>query len=139
MMKANGRSDILKSITDLTKSFPGYGGWSIDSYIEDINNMKGNYSIAMPPEATMAYMETAWSLKPVLEPNIAAIPNFSPNGYIEGLTRPNGPVNRWDNLAHYVYRDSNGRYYSWGKQFISLEDLNRSQGKNYSIVCRIKV
>jgi uncharacterized protein (DUF2147 family) len=133
MMRAAGKSDILKQITDLTRTFDGYGTWSVESYIANINNQtSSNYSIAMPPEATMEYMRTAWNLRPVLTDSV------QPGDAILGLTRPGGPLNRWKNLAHYVYQAADGKIYSWGRQFTNLADLN-AKGNSYSVVYRIMV
>jgi hypothetical protein len=134
MMKAEGTDAVLSEITELTRTFPGYEGWTVNSYIERINSLNlGNYSIAMPPEATMQYMRTAWDLRPVSRDDDA------PGDVILGVTRTGGPVNRWGNLAHYVYRSANGTVYSWGEQFASLDDLNATKGKDYTVVCRIMV
>jgi hypothetical protein len=134
MMKAEGNNTVLNEITELTRTFPGYDAWSVDSYIERINSLNvGNYSIAMPPEATMQYMRTAWDMRPVLRDDEV------PGDVILGLARTGGPVNRWSNLAHYVYRSANGTVYSWGEQFNSLADVNSRKGKDYSVVYRIMV
>jgi hypothetical protein len=134
MMKAESNSAVLNEITELTRTFPGYQAWTVDSYIERINSLNvGNYSIAMPPEATMQYMRTAWDLRP------ASRDDDAPGDAILGLTRTGAPVNRWGNLAHYVYRSANGTFYSWGEQFASLADVNSRKGKDYSVVCRIMV
>lgn len=134
MMKANGNDAILSQITELTKTFPGFGGWTVDSCIAAINTLVvGNYSIAMPPEATMEYMRSAWEMRPVMTDNVL------PGDVILGLTRTGGPVNRWKNLAHYVYQSAAGRIYSWGEQFDNLADVNTKKGKDYSVIYRIMV
>jgi hypothetical protein len=134
MMKAGGKNAILSDITELTRTFAGYEGWTVDSYIEEINKLgNGGYSIAMPPEATMEYMRTAWDMRPVLTDNVV------PGDVILGLTRTGGPVNRWKNLAHYVYQSANGRIYSWGEQFTDMNDVNTQKGRDYSVVYRIMV
>lgn len=134
MMKADGNDKILGQITALTRTFPGYGGWSVDWYIKEINKLGvGNFSIAMPPEATMEYMRTAWDMRPVLTSKVI------PGDVILGLTRTGGPRNRWKNLAHYVYQSAAGRIYSWGEQFSDLKEVNTQKGKDYSVVYRIMV
>lgn len=132
MMKADGKSEILGQITELTRSFPNYEKWSVDSYIEKINELKvGNFSIAMPPEATMEYMRTAWEMRPNLATNAMS------GDAVVGLTRTGGPKNRWKNLAHYVFQSADGRIYSWGEQFADLEEVNKKKGKDYSVIYRI--
>lgn len=134
MMKAGGKDGILQDIGELTRTFAGYGGWTVDKYIDEINKIGGgDYSIAMPPEATMEYMRTMWGMRPVLTDREL------PGDAILGLTRPNGPQNRWGNLAHYVYQGADGRIYSWGRQFSDLADVNTKEGKDYSVVYRIMV
>jgi hypothetical protein len=134
MMKAGGNSAVLGDITELTRTFPGYDAWTVDSYIEEINKLTvGNFSVAMPPEATMEYMRTAWNMRPVLTDTVV------PGDAILGLTRTNAPVNRWKNLAHYVFQSARGRIYSWGETFNDLADVNTQRGKDYSVIYRIMV
>ena len=134
MMKADGKNNILSQIAELTRTFPGYDAWSVDSYIKEINTLKvGNYSIAMPPEATMEYMRTAWDLHPVLKDNCTS------GNVILGLTRTGAPQNKWKNLAHYVNMSRAGRIYSWGEQFDSLADMNTKKRKDYSVIYCITV
>jgi hypothetical protein len=134
IMRGTGKATVLADITELTRTFPGYGSWTIESYIEKIDNFDtGDYSIAMPPESTMEYMRTAWDMRPVLTDQVI------PGDVILGLTRTGAPVNRWKNLAHYVYQSAAGRIYSWGKQFDSMEDVNTKRDRDYSVVYRIMV
>ena len=134
MMKAEGNTDVLGEITELTKTFPNYGAWTVNSYIDAVNKQTtGDYSIAMPPESTMRYMQTAWDLRPVLTDKTI------PGDVILGLTRTGAPVNRWKNLAHYVYQSAGGRIYSWGEQFDSMAEVNKKKNKDYSIIYRIMV
>lgn len=134
MMKAAGNDAVLGQIAELTRTFPGYDAWSVDSYIKEINKLGvGNFSIAMPPEATMEYMRTAWDMRPVLTDKVL------PGDIILGLTRTGGPQNRWKNLAHYVYQSAGGRIYSWGEQFENLAEVNTKKGKDYSVIYRIMV
>ena len=133
MMKADGNTAVLNEIAELTKSFPGYDKWNVDSYIKGINELNPKYSIAMPPNATMEYMRTAWDLRPFLADQSL------PGDVILGLTRSGAPQNRWKNLAHYVYQDTSGRIYSWGEQFSDLSDMNTIKSRDYSVIYRIMV
>jgi hypothetical protein len=134
MMKAAGNDAVRSQITELTRTFPGYGTWSVDSYIEGINKLGvGDYSIAMPPEATMEYMRAVWDMRPALADTVR------PGDVILGLTRTGGPQNRWKNLAHYVYQSAGGTIYSWGEQFADMGDVNTTKGRDYSVVYRIMV
>jgi hypothetical protein len=134
MMKAAGNAPILGQITELTRTFPGYADWSVDSYIKKVNELGGgDFSIAMPPEATVEYMSTAWDMRPALTDKVL------PGDVILGLTRTGGPRNRWKNLAHYVYQSASGRIYSWGEQFANLAEVNTKKGKDYSVIFRIMV
>jgi hypothetical protein len=135
MMKAAENTTVLNEITELTRTFDGYGGWTIDALIKEINQMKaaGDFSVAMPPEATMQYMRTAWEMRPALTDK------DKPGDVILGLTRTGGPKNRWKNLAHYVYQNAAGRVFSWGEQFDSLADVNKKKKRDYSVIYRIMV
>lgn len=135
MMKADGNQAVLNDITELTRTFAGYGGWSVHSYIATINELKDHdFSIAMPPGATVEYMRVAWDMKPILTNKVV------PGAAILGLTKKTGaPQNRWNNLAHYVYQSASGRIYSWGEQFDDLQKLNITKQKDYLVVYRIMV
>ncbi len=135
MMRANGKFFLLRDIAELTRSFPGYEHWSVNYYIKRINRQipDDDYSIAMPPEATMEYMRTAWDMRPAL------VDTDRPGDVILGLTRSGAPANRWKNLAHYVFRDAAGTIYSWGDQFTDLDDVNARRDKDYSVIYRIMV
>ena len=134
MMKAANNNTVLDQITELTRTFPNYGGWTVDSYIQKINDLTvGDYSIAMPPDATMEYMRTAWDMHPRMAGNVES------GHAILGLTRTGAPLNRWKNLAHYVYQNANGRLYSWGAQFKDLAELNQKRKRDYSVIYRIMV
>lgn len=140
MMEAEGKDKIRTDIEALTRSFAGYGSWTLESYIESINAMGvpgsqpvANYSIAMPPEGTMEYMRTAWGMRPSLVQNLVS------GDAILGLTRTGGPRNAWKNLAHYVYQGANGVIYSWGEQFKDLAAVNKAKSKDYSVIYTIKV
>ena len=144
MMKADGNNAVLDEITELTSSFDGYDTWTVDSYIDKINQLGvdnketdeiviGDFSIAMPPDSTVEYMRTAWGLKPFLTDDVL------PGDVILGLTRTGGPTNRWKNLAHYVYQSADGTIYSWGEQFTDLDDVNTKRDRDYSVIYRIMV
>ena len=78
-------------------------------------------------------MRTVWNMRPALKDGVV------PGDVILGLTRTGGPVNRWKNLAHYVYQSATGRIYSWGEQFSNLAEVNAKKGKDYSVIYRIMV
>lgn len=132
MMQAKGASRLLKEIQELTSSFPGYEHWRIESYIDRISNRQADadYSIAMPPRAVAEYVRTMWQIRAFIEDRDV------PGDAILGLTRT-GMVNRWGNLAHYVFRDRHGRLYSWGEQFDDLATVNSVKGRDYAVVHRI--
>ena len=135
-MNAEGKQGVLDQIMELTRTFPNFGGWTVDSYIASINSQTAaNYSIAMPPEATMEYMRSAWKMRPSL------VDMLRPGGgdAVFGLTRTGAPRNRWKNLAHYVYRAGDGTLLSWGEKFNDLNDLNTRKNRDYAVVYIIKV
>jgi hypothetical protein len=132
MMQANGEANMLNDIVELTRTFPNCGKWTIEGYIEDIDKGRDDtaYSIALPPEAVIAYARTMWNLRAYQKDDDV------PGDAILGLTR-SGIVNRWSNLAHYVYRDGANRLYSWGEQFANLQLASEYKDVNYSVVSRI--
>lgn len=132
MMQANGAANLLNDIEELTRSFPGCDQWTIEGYIKDIDKGLDHtaYSIALPPEAVIAYAETMWGLRAYQKDDDV------PGDAILGLTRT-GIVNRWSNLAHYVYRDGANRLYSWGEQFADLAGASKYRKADYSVVSRI--
>lgn len=135
IMQAEGNQRILKAITELTRTFPKYERWTVERYIRGISRqtIANNYSIAMPPEATMEYMRTAWDMRPVLSDT------DQPGDVILGLTRTGAPRNRWKNLAHYVFQAAGGTIYSWGDQFSDIAEMNARRKRDYSVIYRIMV
>jgi len=132
MMKADNKQDILDAITNFTRGFAGYEGWSVDGYIAKINSVvdginvaNRDYSIAMPPIALMEYMRTMWDLRPAFVPGTT-----DRAGVILGLTNDRAPAPEANQvnpsrLKHYVYQGANGRIYSWGQQFDDMAALQR--------------
>jgi hypothetical protein len=42
----------------------------------------------------------------------------------------------YQGLRHYLYRKNN-KFYSWGKTFTDLDEVNKKERKNYSVCCVI--
>lgn len=140
LLRAMGKQPMLDEIQALTRSFSGYGTWTIDSFIKQINDSAQpittpapnvDFSIAMPPKPLMEYMRVCWDLNPVQETAL----HEGGGNVILGLTCEDAPVNAFGNLAHYVYKTPDGWIQSWGQEFEKIADLNG----NFSIVSRIRV
>lgn len=116
MLKADGRADMLSAIKEFTTSFPGYTGFTIDGYIQQINNAaKGgvpNFSIAMPPVAVVDYLQRMCEFKTAKEVPV----NTAGIEFIIGVRNSKGKSSPLNGLIHWVYF-LNGTVYSWGKQF----------------------
>jgi hypothetical protein len=139
MMKADGKNSILTDITELTQTFPNYEGWSVELYIKQIDDAlsTGSLSMAMPPDAVVEYIRTMWGMKAKIEMPVWYRGVSGP--VILGLTRTGAPRNRWNNLAHYVYKDSKGIIHSWGKTFKDMATLNKVKNKDYKVIYHILV
>jgi len=131
MLQADNRADLLNKIEMFTRSFGGkWAAFEIDKYIERINaSVKvtnpanlGDFSIAMPPEALVDYLQRMCELKLA---KILTGKESDPKELILGLSKSS--MKMYNGLAHWVYQ-SNGIVYSWGQQFVSLENLCSSKG-----------
>lgn len=123
-MKADDKQEILDAISNFTRGFPGYEGWTVDSYIARINSTVGgidesnkDYSIAMPPIALMEYMRVMWDMIPSFVPG-----DGGQSRVILGVTsdlkpHPESNLVNPKQLKHYVYRGAKGKIYSWGRRF----------------------
>lgn len=142
MLKAEGRSDLLSAIKDFTTSFPGYGGFTIDGYIQKINNAVilgvSDFSIAMPPDAVVDYLRRACDFKTSREVDVGT----AGIEFILGVRDASGASTPHKGLIHWVYY-LNGTVFSWGAQFgggneiDSVAAAGRSQGTTYQVVCKI--
>lgn len=142
MLKADGRADLLAAIKEFTNSFPGYGGFTIDGYIQQINAAVtqgvSNFSIAMPPAVVVDYLQRACEFKTAKEVDLSA----GGVEFILGVRDSNGKSDPLKGLIHWVYY-LNGTVYSWGKQFPngnekdSVAAAGKSQSKTYQVVYKI--
>ena len=147
MLQAAGRNDLLGEIETFTKSFGGnYSGFTIDSYISNINNIVNTvvdtssykHSIALPPHAVVDYLQRICQFKAAKVVGL----NYDAPEMILGVCKTN--MTMYGGLAHYLYlRD--GTIYSWGKRFKG-RDLNesvtlagKSVGSTYTIGHKIAI
>lgn len=141
MLQADERVDLLNAIQTFTRSFGGqWATFAIDKYIDKINaSVKvadpatlGDFSIAMPPEAVVDYLQRMCGLESA---RILTGKQPDPKELIVGLSKPN--MKLYNGLAHWVYL-LNGTVYSWGSQFVSLQNVMTL--KNYTgVACRIVI
>jgi hypothetical protein len=126
-LEADGDAFTLADIASFTRTFAGYDGFAIAEYIRQIDvvgvtnapRVWDNFSIAMPPEAVVAY------LKYIGFQNPAIVAGTDPDKRTEalvGLKDKNGKMVRYGGLAHWVYKKG-GVYYTWGRQFTKFEDM----------------
>lgn len=142
MLKAEGRADLLSQIKDFTTSFPGYGGFTIDGYIQKINQAVvtgvSDFSIALPPAVVVDYLHRACDFKSAKEVGVTT----TGIEFILGVRDANGKSTPLNGLIHWVYY-LNGTVYSWGAQFpngneaASVAAAGQSQGTSYQVVYKI--
>ncbi len=137
MLKAEGKVGLLQEIQTFTQNFPptargtDFSTFTIDNYIKRINLAVGKtdqqitddelYSIGMPPQAVVDYLDRMWQVKATLSPF-----ETGEDGII-GVKRDGRPM--YNGLCHYMYR-SNGKIYSWGNNYPSVKAAN----KNYVVI-----
>ncbi|MBX9698059.1 MAG: hypothetical protein K2X74_01425 [Acetobacteraceae bacterium] len=136
MLQADGKTALLRSIEDYTKTFGKIGKcdfstWTIDGYIALINTAVGksdaeirgdcSHSIGMPPEAVVDYLKRIWGRDSELQSVSGGTGGVA--DAIIGVTRGTMPM--YDGLSHWMYRKG-GKIYSWGREFPSIEAANKA-------------
>ncbi|MBD2110039.1 hypothetical protein [Nodosilinea sp. FACHB-13] len=122
-LQADRRTEMLNEIETFTKTFPNYEDFTITNYIKRINDAVkvtdgnfGDFSIAMPPDAVVAYLNY------IGFPNAKRLPlsadSLSKNELVLGLSRGTS-----ETVRHYIYRKGT-TIYSWGQQFDNMTQLN---------------
>lgn len=120
-LEADGNALALQEIENFTGSFDGFKGFTIDEYIRKINAVAargqsivvGDFSIAMPPDAVVAYLRYIGLRNARI---VAASDASAKSELVLGLRDPDGKLQMHGGLAHYVYQKGT-TIYSWGKQF----------------------
>lgn len=132
MLHANGENGLLGKIETFTRSFHGFGNWSLGKYMASINTVthpqfgeipSNYYSIALTPLAVQRYLSLMWSVSSTLHRDYTARSHA-----ILGLTDGKPPLTLEDNLKHYVYVDGGGRVHSWGNVYDDLGAFLRGRG-----------
>jgi len=131
MMKADGKTDLLKEIESFTRTFDGFKDFTIESYINRINSAVNvdektlradpKFSMAMPPSGVVYYMQNICDLK---NTKIIGEKDNVPEAVL-GLTTKDADPKIYKGLKHWVYQ-SKGTIYSWGQQFSSIEKMGFS-------------
>ncbi|MEM7424022.1 MAG: hypothetical protein AAF334_09880 [Pseudomonadota bacterium] len=123
-LQNTGAAALVQSIEAFTSSFPGYAGFSVQTYVERIrflgtigaDRAVGDFSIAMPPAAVVDFLKRRCAFN-----NARVVPH----GYaaqaeeIVGLNDPTGQLVMHNGLAHYVYRRG-VQIHSWGQIWASI-------------------
>jgi hypothetical protein len=141
MLKGAGELALLQDIQRFTASFNGYNKFTIDKYIKDINSSVGRtekqiiadskYSIAMPPQAVLDYLARTWNQQATW-----SYTTTPADGIVGVRDLKDKKMVAYQGLRHYLYRKNN-KFYSWGKNFTDLDDVNEKEDKNYSVCCVI--
>ena len=142
LLKAAGRLDLLTQIKEFTSSFPGYASFTIDGYIQKINQSVDtgvtDFSIALPPNVVIDYLQRVCDFKMAREVDVAT----TGTEFILGVRDAKGKSSPLKGLIHYVYYLS-GTVYSWGDQFpngseaASVKAAGDSQSTEYAVVYKI--
>ena len=126
-LEADGDALMLAEIATFTGTFPGFGGFTIAEYIRKINAVaasgasyaQGDFSIAMPPEAVVAYLKyIGFRNARILAPTASLVGKTE---LVLGLADPDNKLVSYNGLAHYVYQKG-AKIYTWGRQFDSIQD-----------------
>jgi hypothetical protein len=132
-LQADGNAKMLTEIAGFTRGFPGYAGFTIADYLRKIDavaatgasDAKGDFSIAMPPDAVAAYLKHIGFRNPrVLKSGPAA---SGQSELLLGLANPPDSSKPYNNLCHWVYQKSI-TIYSWGRQFNSVGEAGQQVG-----------
>jgi len=133
-------SGLIDEIERFTRTFGGpFSGFTIDNYIKKVNTISSSppnlsdsgFSIAMPPNAVVDYLDRVAGKKAVLTPD----PTHVRNNVILGLGDKTKPGGEWKGLGHWVYKKTDLEIYNWGKQETQAELLKHD--KNWQIVYQI--
>ena len=141
ILKSENKTHLLKDIENYTRSFPGYGTFSIDGFIKAINrvptmsslkniHMTKDFSIAMPPDAVLDYLRRIGGFKGARE-----IPkNKKKDNVILGLSEKGADpkTKPYKALGHWVFKRSDWVIYNWG-EIVTLKDIF----KTFDIVFQI--
>lgn len=137
MVQAEGNAKLLSDIETFTRSFGGqWTGFTIAGYIQKIDaeaaregekfkaKMRADLSMAMPPHAVVAYLQKAAGFagaSVMVDPlGGGFLTGSTANEQIVGLRK--STMTSYNGLAHWVYLN-NGVVYSWGRQFVGLQNM----------------
>lgn len=115
-------SPLLKKIVDYTRTFDGYDKFTIEAFIEEINQavtgkMPKDYGIALPPEVVVDYLKRMWERKtPKVEDGDGASAKNVMLGMFDKAKAKGGT------LQHWVFKVDDANTYNWGKKK-SLADV----------------
>lgn len=143
LLKRENNKQYLSEITSFTQCFPGSETFSIDKYIEKIEEVADaptkiydfDFSIAMPPNPVADFVRRT-GMKAVLvrgaKPELKA-------KVILGLGDKT-KLDKWDGLKHWVFRNST-TVYNYGEKYGSGDLLAKMNelfpGKDWEIVYQL--
>lgn len=155
-------SPLIREIEVFTRSFgPTFANFTVADYIKLVEeagesaryvlafgsdaaqsaretNLKKNalFSIGVPPQGVVDYIERMWKWKATLTEFKAA--NLTEDAIV-GVRDPNDPnMTMYHGLRHYLFR-AGGRYFSWGLEFDTLQDAANHVRRTYEICYAITV
>lgn len=141
-LEADGNAKMLTEIADFTRTFEGYSGFTINDYIRRIDAVaakgmswaKGDFSIALPPDAVVAYLRYIGFRNPRVLP--AGSDLRGKNELILGVNDPSGKLTMYGGLGHYLYQKGS-TIYSWGRQFTDIASAGAQVGMSTWQVCAV--
>jgi hypothetical protein len=132
-LQAENQREILDQIETFTRSFPGFGSFTVSGYVAKVNSIGAagmglvgdlkadeKFSIALTPDAVALYLRRMCGFpRARVERNVGS--GKSP--LIIGVRTRGGPSRPYNGLVHWMYQ-SGGTVYSWGRQFTSVSAAN---------------
>ena len=149
-LKQQGGTQLIGQIEAFTRTFNGFSSFTVDNYIKYIRENWNKYattnsgdmnaaikkdskfSIGMPPDAVVDYLKRMWKVDATSQST-----GSSSDGIVGVKDVSDKTMVLYDGLRHYLYQ-KNGKIYSWGKVFGSVQEAGTQfAGRNYSVCCMI--
>ncbi|MBK1668272.1 hypothetical protein CKO28_09510 [Rhodovibrio sodomensis] len=133
-LHAENQTGLLNQIEQFTRSFPGFGQFTVNGYIAKVNSIgaagigpvgdlkaDAKFSIALPPDAVAFYLKRMCDFpRARVEPHIGS----RKSRLVVGVRKRGGKTTPYGGLVHWMYQ-SGGTVYSWGRQFSSIAKADR--------------
>lgn len=123
----------VETLSEGTRQILAFGSEDFRSSHDAALRKHSPFSIAMPPQAIVDYIERLWKWKATLTEFTSA--SFSDDAIVGVRNKTRKDMKMYHGLCHYLYR-GNGQYYSWGRSFPSLQAANPDYEICYAITIR---